>query len=144
VHHFAPIASLIGGALIGLAAVLLLLLNGRIAGVSGIAGSLVAGAAAGPRGWRVLFLAGLVVGAATYALSGGTVPAARTNFPPLLLVAAGLLVGWGTAQAHGCTSGHGICGLARRSLRSLVAVGAFVGSAVVTTFIARHLLAVPV
>lgn len=140
---FTPISALAGGLLIGLAAVLLLLFNGRIAGVSGIAGGLLAAPRAGAsddRRWRALFLLGLVLGAggsAALGLVASTPP--RLGFPPVLLVVAGLLVGYGTSLARGCTSGHGVCGLARLSLRSLVAVLVFLGVAVVTTFVTRHL-----
>jgi hypothetical protein len=135
---FTPASALAGGALIGLSAVLLLALNGRIAGVSGVAGGL-AFSAAGDRAWRVLFLVGLGIGAALVALLG-VHPAPRAGFPATALVAAGLLVGYGTSLAGGCTSGHGVCGLARLSVRSLVAVGVFLGTALVTTFVVRHVL----
>jgi uncharacterized membrane protein YedE/YeeE len=141
-HHDTPFPALIGGLLIGLAAVLLLLFNGRIAGVSGVAGGLLNRGEPG-KAWRWLFLLGLVLGAAGYAALGGTVAPPRQGFPPALLVLAGLLVGYGTSMAGGCTSGHGVCGLARLSLRSLVAVMVFLAVAVLTTFVTRHLLGVP-
>ena len=140
---FTPISALAGGLLIGLAAVLLMLLDGRIAGVSGIAAGLVwpeRGAPSGSGLWRALFLLGLVAGAGGYAALGFPMAPPRTGFPPLLLVIAGLLVGYGTALAGGCTSGHGVCGLARLSPRSFVATGVFLGVAIVTTFVTRHLL----
>jgi uncharacterized membrane protein YedE/YeeE len=89
--------------------------------------------------WRLLFLVGLVAGTAAYGLWGATTPA-RHGFPVWLLVVAGLLTGYGTAQANGCTSGHGVCGLARFSLRSLVATATFLGVAIVTTFVVRHVV----
>lgn len=132
------LAGLAGGVLIGLSATLLLWLNGRIAGISGIAG----GALFGPRGeraWRLTFLAGLVLaGALTmHAMAGGR-PLPGPTASPLLLVAAGLLVGYGTSLGGGCTSGHGVCGLARLSKRSLVAVPVFIATAMLTVFVVRH------
>jgi uncharacterized membrane protein YedE/YeeE len=131
---------LIGGALIGLAAALLWLGSGRIAGVSGIAGRLVP-AARGDRLWRVLFLLGLAAGGA---LMSRLAPAAFEALATgkLLVVAAGLLVGVGTTLANGCTSGHGVCGVARLSPRSLVAVGSFMVAGMVTLHVARHVLEV--
>jgi uncharacterized membrane protein YedE/YeeE len=144
--NFTPLPALIGGLLIGLAAVLLLVLNGRIAGVSGIAAGLVsppdAQAATGSRGWRVVFLLGLVAGAGGYVALGGAAALPRTGFPVWALLLSGLLTGYGTSLAGGCTSGHGVCGLARLSLRSLAAVAVFLGVAMATTFVARHLLGV--
>jgi uncharacterized membrane protein YedE/YeeE len=131
--------ALAGGGLIGLAATLLLWLNGRIAGVSGIAGGLWF-AVTGDRAWRLLFLAGLVLGTGLVVLVTGEIPSPRTAFTPALLVLAGLLVGYGTSLAGGCTSGHGVCGLARLSPRSLVATGVFLAVAIATTWIVRHLL----
>lgn len=136
---FTPWSAAAGGALIGAAAVLLWWLNGRIAGVSGVAGGLLApGPVGGGRGWRWLFLLGLVLGAAAWFGLSGQVPALRTDLHPGLLVAAGLLVGYGTTMAGGCTSGHGVCGLGRLSLRSLVAVAVFLGVAIATTALVRH------
>ncbi len=142
---FTPVSALIGGLLIGAAAVWLLLVNGRIAGVSGIVAGLVAPDARGTldsSGWRVLFLIGLVGGAATWAVLGGAHSPPRQGFPVALLIVAGLLTGYGTSLAGGCTSGHGVCGLARLSLRSLVAVVVFLGVAIATTFVARHLIGI--
>lgn len=140
--EFTPLSALAGGALIGLAATLLLWLIGRIAGISGI----VAGAMQlhGPeRHWRLAFVAGLVVGAGAWfwlaPAAGAEVPPLREAFAWPLLVAAGLLVGIGTRLGSGCTSGHGICGLARLSRRSLVAVVVFMGSAMLTVGAVRHL-----
>lgn len=132
------VTPLAGGVLIGLAATALLWLNGRIAGISGI----TAGALFPKRGetaWRYAFLLGLI---ATGALALHWLPSAapsRTGFAPILLVVGGLLVGVGTRLGGGCTSGHGVCGLGRLSLRSLVAVGVFMTTAILTTFIVRHL-----
>lgn len=131
------VTALAGGVLIGLGATALLWLNGRIAGISGI----TAGALFPKRGetaWRYAFLLGLI---AAGALALHWLPSAapsRAGFPPVLLIAGGLLVGFGTRLGGGCTSGHGVCGLGRLSLRSLVAVGVFMVTAILTTFIVRH------
>jgi uncharacterized membrane protein YedE/YeeE len=137
---FTPVAALVGGALIGAASVLLLWLNGRIAGVSGILGRALSGTS-DDRAWRLLFLAGLVVGAGLYAWVG-QVPPPRQGFPIWLLALAGLLVGYGTALGNGCTSGHGVCGLARLSRRSLAATMVFLATALLTTYVVRHVLGV--
>jgi len=135
--HFTPFASLAGGALIGLAAVLLLGGAGRIAGVSGIlSGALVWPVRA--EGWRLAFLAGLILGAALFYQIFGDAPAARAHFPALLLAVAGLLVGFGTTVGGGCTSGHGVCGLARFSARSLGATLVFLAIGVLTAIVVRH------
>lgn len=131
------LSALAGGVLIGLAATLLLWLTGRVAGVSGILGGvLVPGD--GERAWRWAFLAGLVGvgGIAIHLLPAMATP--RDGFPPLMLVAAGLLVGFGASLGNGCTSGHGVCGLGRLSPRSLVAVAIFMATAVATTWVVRH------
>lgn len=129
--------ALAGGVLIGLSATLLLWLTGRVAGVSGIlAGVLVP--RRGELAWRWAFLAGLMlVGAIAIPLLPG-MATPRTGFPPPLLVAAGLLVGFGASLGNGCTSGHGVCGLGRLSMRSLVAVATFMATAVLTTWLVRH------
>jgi uncharacterized membrane protein YedE/YeeE len=137
--HFTPLASLAGGMLIGLAATLLLWAKGRIAGISGIARGVLF--ERGDRTWRVLFLAGLMLGALIWRFSGGALEAPHGYSLPLLAI-AGLLVGYGTALGSGCTSGHGICGIARLSSRSALATLVFVGTGVVTVFILRHLLGV--
>lgn len=139
--HFTPISALIGGALIGSAAVLLLWLDGRIAGISGILSGLLP-PERGDAFWRVLFLIGLIAGAALVYAAHGPVPQARVDFPRGLLIGAGALVGLGTGLAHGCTSGHGVCGLARLSPRSIAATLTFLLVAITTTFIVRHLAGV--
>ncbi len=130
-----------GGVLIGLAATLLLWLNGRVAGVSGILGGVLF-PRRGDVDWRVMFLIGLIVAAALYLqlVPGAYVP--RSDFPRAALVVAGLLVGFGTRMGNGCTSGHGVCGLGRRSGRSLAAVATFMVTAIVTTFLMRHVWSV--
>jgi uncharacterized membrane protein YedE/YeeE len=136
---FTPWSALAGGMLIGLAAVLLLWLNGRVAGISGIAGGLWF-AGRGERIWRVLFLVGLIAGTALWALLAPAAPPPRSGFPVSLLVLAGLLTGYGTSMSGGCTSGHGVCGLARLSVRSLVATALFLVTGIATTYVVRHLL----
>ena len=137
--NFTPWASLAGGALIGLAASVLVLLNERIAGVSGILGGLLR-PSAGEVSWRLAFIAGLVVSPLAYVAYAALPPIAiEAGYP--LLVGAGLAVGLGTRYAGGCTSGHGVCGLSRFSPRSLVATLAFMAAGFVTVFLARHALA---
>jgi uncharacterized membrane protein YedE/YeeE len=134
--HFTPWASLAGGVLIGVAAAMLLLLNGRIAGVSGILGRLLV-AERPDVGWRVAFLLGLLIAPAIYHLFVRTpFPRIEAGFGTLLI--AGLLVGLGTSYGSGCTSGHGVCGLSRLSPRSLVATVAFMVAGMATVFIVRH------
>lgn len=137
---FTPLAGLAGGLLIGLASAMLLLANGRIAGISGILGRSFF-PAPGDLGWRLAFLAGLPLGAwAVGLLAPGTTALVITD-SPALLVAGGLLVGLGTQIGNGCTSGHGVCGLGRGSRRSLVATVTFMAAGIATTFVARHVLA---
>lgn len=136
--HFTPWASLAGGVLLGIAAALFILLNGRVLGISGIVAGLVRGHS-GDTGWRVSFVAGLLLAPALWGLFAQPV-ATRIAAGPLLLVVGGLLVGWGTGYGSGCTSGHGVCGLARLSPRSLVATLAFMGTGFATVFVVRHVL----
>ncbi|HVR53586.1 MAG TPA: YeeE/YedE family protein [Pseudorhodoferax sp.] len=137
-NTFTPYAALAGGALIGLAAAMLVLLNGRIAGISGILGGLLR-PSAGSIGWRLAFLAGLVGAPLVYALAA-SVPRPQIDAGWDTLVVAGLLVGLGTRYGAGCTSGHGVCGLSRLSPRSLVATLAFMGAGFATVYVVRHLL----
>ncbi len=130
---------LIGGILIGLAATLLLWLNGRIAGISGILGGVVM-PRAGETAWRVLFLLGLIGAGTAWLLLVPGAYTPRQGFPVWMLVVAGLLVGFGTRMGNGCTSGHGVCGLGRLSPRSFAAVLTFMVTAIATTFVVRHLL----
>ena len=136
--NFTPWGSLAGGLLIGLAAALFLLLNGRIAGISGILGGLLR-PAAGDMAWRVAFILGLVGAPLLFQLFS-PLPAVQIDADTATLVAAGLLVGVGTRYGSGCTSGHGVCGLSRLSPRSLVATVAFMAAGFVTVFIVRHLI----
>ncbi len=138
---FSPVSALAGGLLIGAAASLLLWLNGRIAGIAGIAGGLLAWRP-GEVLWRLLFLGGLVAGAGAFYALFGNAPTPRAEFPGWLLGVAGVLVGFGTSLGNGCTSGHGVCGLGRLSLRSLAATLTFLVTAIVTTFVVRHVFGV--
>lgn len=137
-QSFTPASSLLGGAIIGVSVVAFALLLGRVAGVSGILGGLLA-STRGQRAWRVAFLAGLVLASWVYSLIAPLPPAEVTASYPVL-IAAGLLVGFGTRLGSGCTSGHGICGLARFSLRSLVATSTFMAFAFATVFVVRHVI----
>ena len=137
-NAFTPWSSLLGGMLIGLAAALFVLLNGRIAGISGVLGGLLA-PARGDVLWRVAFIGGIVVAPLAYAIFL-TVPQIQIDADYPALIVAGLLVGVGTRYGAGCTSGHGVCGLSRLSLRSLVATGAFMGAGFITVFVLRHVL----
>lgn len=137
--HFTPFTALSGGALIGLAAAMLLIFDGRIAGISGIVGGLLARPAVGETAWRVAFVLGLLLAPALYR-GFAELPPIRIDANWATIVAAGLLVGYGTRLGSGCTSGHGVCGLSRLSPRSLAATLCFMGSAFVTVFIVRHTL----
>ena len=130
-----------GGALIGAGAVLLLGSIGRIAGISGIASGAIEGAA-GDRAWRFAFLVGMMLAGALVLQFLPAPPRIQTG-PTALLLVAGFLVGFGTRLGNGCTSGHGVCGLARLSRRSLAAVATFMGLAMATTFVMRHVIGVP-
>jgi uncharacterized membrane protein YedE/YeeE len=138
-EHFTPIWSLAGGILIGLSAALLVLLNGRIAGISGILGELLK-RKPGEMRWRIAFLLGLVIAPAVFGIFM-PYPTPTIEASNGALLVAGLLVGVGTRYAGGCTSGHGVCGLSRLSLRSLVATLCFMGSGMAVVFVTRHLLA---
>jgi uncharacterized protein len=135
--------SLLGGALIGLAASVLLLVNGRVAGVSGVAGGLVSGVLGRVDGElleRAGFVIGLILGPFVFLILFGALPAATITGSLPILIVGGLLVGFGTRLGGGCTSGHGVCGLARLSRRSFVAVVTFFAVAIVTVFIMEHAL----
>ena len=137
-NNFTPIFALAGGALIGLAAALFILFNGRIAGISGIVGGLLR-----PKrqdiGWRVAFIMGLMISPTLYRLVEA-LPESHVSANPVLLIVAGFLVGIGTRYGSGCTSGHGVCGISRLSPRSLLATVTFMVTGFITVFIIRHLL----
>ena len=131
------IIALAGGVLIGLAASLLLWLNGRIAGVSGILNGVIF-PKEGDAAWRAAFLLGLIVTGGLYMALVPGAPLPRTDYSRAALIVAGLLVGFGTRMGNGCTSGHGVCGLGRLSSRSFAAVLTFMATAIATTFVIRH------
>ena len=138
-ENFTPVSALIGGALIGVSASLLLWLNGRIAGISGIAGGLLS-PSKGEIGWRTLFLLGLVGGVAIYRLAGGGLQSIEIPSSIPILLIGGVLVGLGTGIGGGCTSGHGVCGVARLSPRSIVATLVFLAVAAVSVYVVRHVI----
>ncbi len=139
-QHFTPWSALLGGALIGLAASMFVLLNGRIAGISGVVGGLFK-PVSGDVAWRLVFVLGLLV--SPWVFRGfSNLPTLQIDASMGMLSAAGLLVGVGTRYGSGCTSGHGVCGLSRLSPRSLVATLVFMGAGFVTVFALRHALGV--
>jgi len=138
--HFTPWASLAGGLLLGLASALFILLNGRILGISGILGGLLK-RQPGDIGWRMAFVLGMLAAPLTLGLiaPAGLVSAPRIEASYLLVVVAGLMVGYGTRMGSGCTSGHGVCGLSRLSPRSMVATASFMAAGFVIVYLMRHL-----
>jgi len=138
-EHFTPIASLIGGAMIGLAASLLLLGDGRVAGISGIVGGLLR-PVAGDAVWRGLFVAGIALGGLALRLVDPALVRMDVDRSTGALVIGGLLVGFGTALGNGCTSGHGVCGLSRGSRRSLAATLTFMATGMLTAWLVGHAL----
>jgi uncharacterized membrane protein YedE/YeeE len=136
--HFTPVASLVGGILIGLATAFLWILNGRVAGITGIVGELFA-RTPGESRWRLAFVAGLVGGGAlVHTLRPTAFDLPRGGVGTLIV--AGLLVGYGTRLANGCTSGHGLCGVSRLSPRSLAATCIFMGVGMLTVYVVRHVV----
>lgn len=138
-HAFTPWSALAGGLLIGLAAALLWLLNGRIAGISGIVGGLMQGTPGAENAWRLAFVVGLLLAPWLYRGSVGLPPIHIQADTPML-IGAGLLVGYGTRLGSGCTSGHGVCGLSRFSPRSMAATVLFMAAGFATVFLVRHVL----
>lgn len=136
---FTPVSALLGGALIGLSAVLLLGLSGRIAGISSIMSGLMT-TQGGNRYWRVSFLLGLLLGTAGWQAWQDMALELRQDYPLWLLMPGGFLVGLGTRLGSGCTSGHGICGIALFSKRSMVATLIFMSGGLLTVFLLRHIL----
>lgn len=135
---FTPMSAALGGVLIGLATTLLLIVTGRVAGISGIIGGLFR-LSQGDRGWRVAFIAGLLMAPWVYRWIAALPPVEiHTNYG--LLVLAGLIVGIGTRYSSGCTSGHGVCGLSRLSPRSIVATIVFITTAMAMTYVIRHII----
>jgi uncharacterized membrane protein YedE/YeeE len=135
---FTPIASALGGALIGLSAVLLMAFTGRIAGVSGIAARLFPPYEDNEFAGRLAFVAGLIAAPFLVWLATGSLPSQTIGAGLPVLVLAGLLVGFGSVWGNGCTSGHGVCGISRLSVRSMVATAAFMATGIVTVFVMRH------
>ncbi len=137
--NFTPLSAAIGGALIGLSAVLLMLLTGRIAGISGIFGGLL-NPDSNDKGWRIAFIAGLILAPLLAAGIGYGMPIPKLPSSWTVIIAAGLLVGFGSRLGGGCTSGHGICGVARLSVRSIAATTIFMLAAIATVAVTRHVL----
>ena len=137
--NFTPLSAAIGGALIGLSAVLLMLLTGRIAGVSGIFGGLL-NPGSSDKGWRIAFIAGLILAPLLAGWIGHGMPTPQLPASWTVIIAAGLLVGFGARLGGGCTSGHGICGVARLSSRSIAATAIFILTAIATVAVTRHVL----
>jgi uncharacterized membrane protein YedE/YeeE len=138
-ENFTPLSATAGGVLIGISVTLLLLFNGRIGGVSGI----MNGALFAPKGdriWRLTFLAGLVLGVFVFHLLAPDFTVLRQGYPLLLLGLGGFLIGFGTRMGGGCTSGHGICGIANLSIRSLIATLTFMATGMITVYTIRHIL----
>ena len=138
-ENFTPVSGLVGGLLIGLAAALLLLLNGRISGISGIVGGLLAPSSPDV-GWRAAFVAGLLVGAFAYVLTTGGAADITVQASVPVLVTAGLLVGFGTRLGYGCTSGHGLCGVARLLKGLVIATAVFFGVAMVNVVLSPQVI----
>lgn len=138
--HTPYIYSLSGGLLIGIAAAMFVLLNGRIAGISGILGGLLQ-ADKGDKIWRVMFLLGMAAAPYVYQIASD-LPAATIDAGTVQLIVAGLMVGLGTSYASGCTSGHGVCGISRGSMRSIAATLAFMMAGFITVYLTRHLIGI--
>lgn len=139
-HNLTPLSGVLGGALIGLSAAMLMLFTGRIAGISGIFGGLLSPTTS-DRGWRIAFIAGVVVAPLIATLAtGALLPSPAMPASLIVIVTAGLLVGFGSRMGGGCTSGHGVCGVARLSARSLVATAVFMITAIITVAIVRHVI----
>ena len=138
-EHFTPIASLIGGMLIGLSAALLLLFDGKIAGISGIVGG-VLNPVKDDTLWRLVFVAGLLTGGGLFHQVSPQSFAIEISRSTSALILAGLLVGFGTRLGNGCTSGHGVCGISRLSTRSILATATFMATGIATVFVITHLL----
>jgi uncharacterized membrane protein YedE/YeeE len=138
-ENFTPGSALIGGLMIGASAALFLVLNGRIAGISGILGGLLQPARSDV-GWRIAFLGGIFVAPLVYLAFGGALPPVELDASLPLLIVAGVIVGFGTRLGAGCTSGHGVCGIGRGSPRSIIATIVFMATAIATVFVTRHVI----
>jgi len=140
VENFTPIPAFAGGLLIGLSAVIMLLFNGRITGISGILDGIVINSKSGDRVWRICFLLGLVLGGFLFKLIMPDSFIPRDGFSLVLLITGGFIVGVGTRMGSGCTSGHGICGIARFSRRSILATVIFMLTGAITVYLFRHMV----
>ncbi|MFT7527482.1 MAG: putative membrane protein YedE/YeeE [Arenicella sp.] len=140
-ENFTPISAIVGGLFLGLSATMLMWFNGRIAGISGIFYGAFEGAKH-DTAWRWWFIAGLLIGAGAYLWLTAPVYTPRVDFPLTLVGLAGVIVGLGTRLGSGCTSGHGVCGIARFSMRSILATMTFMATGIATTYIVRHLLGI--
>jgi uncharacterized membrane protein YedE/YeeE len=138
-ENFTPYSALAGGVLIGISSAMLLLFNGRIAGISGIMNGVVF-APKNDKAWRLLFLAGLIIGGSIIHWLAPGFNSPRQGYPIALLGIGGFLVGFGTRMANGCVSGHGVCGIARLSIRSIAATLTFIATGMITVYVIRHLL----
>ena len=140
INNFTPITALIGGSLIGLSAIILLASNGKLAGISGVIGGVLTPSARSDMDWRILFLPGLLLGAFLYRWLFDPLTPISLHASTVAVVVGGILTGFGTSIGNGCTSGHGVCGLAQRSLRSLVATMSFMVTGTATVYLLRHTL----
>lgn len=138
-HDFTPLPALLGGVLIGLSASLMLLLHGRVAGISGLYGGLFR-PGVGDRALRIAFIVGLLLAGLAVRIVWPSAFATKWTPTPVFAIGAGLLVGIGTQLGNGCTSGHGVCGISRLATRSIVATLTFMATAFVTVFVVRHVL----
>jgi len=138
-ENFTPVSAAVGGALIGLAATLLMLFNGRVAGISGIFAACL-NLTGSEKSWSAAFIAGLILAPLTASLAGFPMPAPQMPDSWILVVVAGVLVGFGTRLGGGCTSGHGVCGMARLSTRSIVATAVFMATAIFVVALQRHVI----
>jgi hypothetical protein len=135
---FTPVSALIGGALIGLSTVMLMALRGNVLGATGILAGFMNPQSSGDWAWRAAILAGMVTGPLAYLIATGTMPAVEVPVSKPMMVAGGILVGIGVTYGSGCTSGHGVCGLARFSRRSIVATATFMVTTALTVYVMRH------
>jgi uncharacterized membrane protein YedE/YeeE len=138
--EFTPVLSLIGGAIIGLATVALMAFHGRIAGINGIAAGLLARPGTGDWAWRAAFIAGMIASPLAILFATGQMPEITVPVEPIFLVIGGFLVGIGASLGSGCTSGHGVCGMSRLSVRSIVATLTFMTTGLITVYVMRHVI----
>ncbi|KXJ44666.1 MAG: YeeE/YedE family protein [Cycloclasticus sp. Phe_18] len=139
-ENFTPYSSLAGGILLGISASILMYLNGRIAGISGIVGGILNNPSAAEKAWRAAFVVGIIGGASVYAYFFPVSIEPREHVTTALLIVGGLIVGFGTAMGGGCTSGHGVCGISRFSLRSITATMVFLVAGIATVYIVNQVI----